>query len=71
MGEEKVKCIICQKEFDLDPENMPGLFIQDNFICYDCEENIVCLRIHDEKYLYYMQQLKQLWIPKGKKMKKT
>ncbi|TCS77950.1 sigma factor G inhibitor Gin [Tepidibacillus fermentans] len=49
-------CVMCgHKEKE-------GIFIQGGFICDDCEEDIVHTEVEDEKYHYFVQQLKQLWL---------
>ncbi|MFV9511756.1 sigma factor G inhibitor Gin [Tepidibacillus sp. LV47] len=49
-------CVMCgQKEKE-------GIFIQGGFICDNCEKEIVQTEVQDEKYRYFIQQLKQLWL---------
>ncbi|WP_339060714.1 sigma factor G inhibitor Gin [Tepidibacillus marianensis] len=49
-------CLMCgHKEKD-------GIFIQGGFICDECEDEMVHTEVQDEKYLFFIQQLKRLWL---------
>jgi hypothetical protein len=49
-------CIVCgeDKEF--------GIRIVSQFLCKECERGIVNTDVHDEKYKYYVERMKQIWM---------
>lgn len=54
-SEESKICMICgqrQKE---------GLHIVEEFICVDCEREIVNTDVQDAKYPFFIHQMKQVW----------
>jgi len=52
-------CLICgHKERN-------GIFIHGGFICDHCEDEMVHTEVQDEKYHYFIEQLKRLWLKKA------
>ncbi|MCS1352353.1 sigma factor G inhibitor Gin [Mechercharimyces sp. CAU 1602] len=49
-------CIICDQRRD------DGLLVLDEFICEACERELVQTAVTDQKYSYYVQQLKKIWL---------
>ena len=58
-GDEKnlKPCIVCLRE-----EQSVGIHIWDQFICKDCEEEMVRTDTQDEKYLFFIKQMKKIWL---------
>ncbi|GBF78361.1 hypothetical protein PA598K_06992 [Paenibacillus sp. 598K] len=54
--EHKHTCIVCGLE------KTEGIHIVTQFICDSCEREMVRTDVKDEKYPFYIHQLKQLWI---------
>ncbi|MFD0717104.1 sigma factor G inhibitor Gin [Paenibacillus sp. GCM10027626] len=52
-------CIICGFE------NHEGIRIIDDFICKSCEYEMVRTEVEDEKYPFFIHQLKKIWIEKN------
>ncbi|CAM3094519.1 sigma factor G inhibitor Gin [Paenibacillus sediminis] len=52
-------CIICGEQKD------EGIFIVSEFICEDCESEIVQTDVQDAKYPFFIHQLKQIWVEKN------
>lgn len=48
-------CIVCGE-----PKTI-GLNIWGQFICVQCEQEIVTTEVEDEKYDYFIYQLRKLW----------
>ncbi|KXG45102.1 inhibitor of sigma-G Gin [Tepidibacillus decaturensis] len=42
-----------------------GIKIHSGFICSHCEEEIVHTDVSDEKYPFFIQQMKKVWINNG------
>lgn len=55
---EMTLCMICELPR---PE---GIHICDQFICSDCEEEMVRTDVRDEKYPYFITQMKRVWYMK-------
>lgn len=55
------KCIICGEMKGEDE----GIRIVTEFICDDCEIDIVATDVLDEKYPFYIHQMKQIWIQRN------
>jgi len=51
-------CLICELPR---PE---GIHICGQFICASCEEEIVRTDVRDEKYPYFISQMKRVWFMK-------
>lgn len=52
-------CIIC------DQSKTEGILIVSQFVCEDCESEIVHTDAKDAKYHFFIHQLKQIAIPKN------
>ena len=52
-------CIVCDRP---KPE---GIHICAEFICSDCEKEIVDTDVQDEKYPFFIHQLKRIWYKKN------
>jgi len=50
-------CIICGQAKKADE----GFFIVSEFICLSCENEIVHTDVKDEKYPFFIHQMKQIW----------
>lgn len=53
------QCIICGNA------GMEGISICSKFICIPCELEMVNTDVKDEKYPYFIHQMKQLWYQKS------
>lgn len=53
--EEKI-CIMCGQR------SMDGIIIYSGFICNTCEKEIVKTDVKDEKYPFFIQRMKDLWV---------
>lgn len=53
------RCIICGLEKD------SGITIISEFICESCEAEMVRTDVKDEKYPFFIHQLKQIWVQKN------
>lgn len=53
---ERKTCIVCGEHKD------EGITIVTEFICSSCESEIVRTSAQDEKYPFFVRQLKQLWV---------
>jgi len=49
-------CVMCGEK----REN--GITINSGFICDECEHEIVHTDVNDEKYPYFIQKMKNLWL---------
>lgn len=49
-------CIICREA------KANGIVIVDQFICSDCEQEMVHTEVEDAKYPFFIHQLKRLWM---------
>ncbi|QAY67483.1 sigma factor G inhibitor Gin [Paenibacillus protaetiae] len=62
MGEQRhLDCIICGKTKEADQ----GIVIVSEFICGDCEAEMVETDVRDAKYSYFIHQMKQIFIEKN------
>lgn len=52
-------CIIC------DREQMQGIMICDQLICDDCEKEMVRTEVEEERYHYFVDQMKKIWYKKS------
>lgn len=51
-------CIICNESSER------GLSIWEKFICSQCEAEIIQTEVEDEKYTFFIHQLRKLWFKK-------
>lgn len=49
-------CIICETT------KREGMFICSQFICVDCEAEMVNTDVQDVKYPFFIRQMKQVWL---------
>ncbi|HDR7795042.1 TPA: sigma factor G inhibitor Gin [Bacillus luti] len=47
-------CIVCETKRE------EGIHVYNNFICYECEKDMVNTETNDPKYIYYLKQLRKL-----------
>lgn len=60
MEEQKEQvCIICNNS------GRDGITIVSEFICEECEMEMVKTDVLDAKYPFFIHQLKQIWYPKN------
>lgn len=52
----KQRCIVCSEE------KADGIVVVDQFICLDCEQEMVHTDVKDAKYPFFIDQLKRLWL---------
>lgn len=52
-------CIICGQEKEA------GITIVTEFICDSCEAEMVRTDVKDEKYPFFIHQLKRIWVQKN------
>jgi len=52
-------CIICGEE------RLEGIRIVTQFICEACESEMVRTDVKDEKYPFFIHQLRQIWVRKN------
>ena len=51
-------CIVCETNKQL------GIHLYTEFICTDCEKDMINTNTDDPKYQYYLKQLKKITIPR-------
>ncbi|GAX88700.1 sigma factor G inhibitor Gin [Effusibacillus lacus] len=51
-------CIVCREP------KTSGIRIWDQFVCAACEREIVQTDVEDEKYDFYIERLKPIWLDK-------
>jgi hypothetical protein len=57
MEEKETKtCIVCGEPKE------EGMTIVTEFICTSCESEMVHTKVEDERYPFFVRQLKQLWV---------
>lgn len=49
-------CMICYEE------KQEGIHIWNQFLCTDCERDIVATEVEDAKYMYYVERMKRIWL---------
>ncbi|WP_028543472.1 sigma factor G inhibitor Gin [Paenibacillus taiwanensis] len=49
-------CIVCGQQ------KTEGMVIVNQFICSGCEQEMVHTDVKDDKYPFYVHQLKRLWL---------
>jgi len=57
--EKQEVCMICKRP------QVEGLHIVEEFICLDCERELVQTDVQDEKYPFFINQMKQVWQQKN------
>ena len=55
---ELVACMICEQQ------RAEGIHICDQFICAECETEIVHTDVRDERYPFFIMQMKRVWYKK-------
>ncbi|MDO7908547.1 sigma factor G inhibitor Gin [Paenibacillus sp. JX-17] len=53
------RCIICSQE------KQEGIMIVSEFICEDCESEMVHTEATDARYDFFIHQMKQIWVQKN------
>lgn len=56
MDGEFGSCIVCQQQKD------EGIRIFGQFLCRECEQEIVHTDVNDARYSYYIECMKQIWL---------
>ncbi len=52
------RCIVCGEDRTV------GIAICEQFICQPCEQEMVKTDVLDEKYPFFIRQMKQIWLKK-------
>ncbi len=52
-------CIVCGED------HVVGIAICDQFICQSCEQEMVKTDVLDEKYPFFIKQMRQIWLKKN------
>ncbi|MDA8354180.1 MAG: sigma factor G inhibitor Gin [Firmicutes bacterium] len=52
---DQIRCLVCKEGCQ------QGIAVLDEFICKDCEQEIVKTDVKDQKYPYFVTRLKNLW----------
>lgn len=50
------RCIVCGEDRSL------GIAIWDQFICQSCEQEMIKTDVQDEKYPFFIKQMRQIWL---------
>jgi uncharacterized protein (DUF983 family) len=53
------RCIICEQP------KLYGIMICSEFICEDCESEMIQTDVLDEKYPFFIHQMRQIWYRKN------
>ncbi len=53
------RCIVCEQE------RTDGIAIFEQFICQRCEQEMVNTDVRDEKYPFFIHQMRQIWLKKN------
>ncbi|UFJ40514.1 sigma factor G inhibitor Gin [Brevibacillus humidisoli] len=56
MDRSSQRCIVCGEE------RAVGIAIWQQFICYPCEQEMVKTDVMDEKYPFFIKQMRQIWL---------
>ncbi|QOS98494.1 sigma factor G inhibitor Gin [Brevibacterium sp. JNUCC-42] len=59
MEDHSHRCIICNREQSV------GIAICNQFICHTCEQEMVKTDVRDERYPFYIKQMRQIWFKKN------
>lgn len=54
--EQMEQCIICEEE------KKDGIEVWGQFICHDCEQEMVKTDVGDRRYRFFIHRLRKLWI---------
>jgi hypothetical protein len=54
--EEAHTCIVCNER------KQDGIRIWNQFICLSCEREIVQTDVDDDRYAYYIERMKRIWL---------
>jgi hypothetical protein len=49
-------CIVCKHS------KSEGIRIWEQFVCVECERDIVTTEVEDEKYSFYIERMKKIWL---------
>lgn len=55
-GHDEQACIICGEK------KSQGIVVVSEFICEDCEAEMVHTDVKDDKYDFFIHQMKQIWV---------
>ena len=58
MEQQLNTCIVCSKQ------TASGIRLYTEFICVDCESEMIHTDVRDEKYPFFIHQLRQIWYKK-------
>ncbi len=53
------RCIVCGED------RAVGIAIWEQFICHPCEQEMVHTDVRDEKYPFFIKQMRQIWLKKN------
>lgn len=53
---EEQRCIVCSTPSDV------GIRIWNQFICHRCEGEMVVTDVTDDKYPFFIKQMKKIWL---------
>lgn len=53
---EPASCIVCGRE------KSQGIYIVGQFLCRDCEQDIVHTDVEEERYQHYIACMKRIWL---------
>ena len=56
-AEHNQTCIVCSRE-----TQEQGINIWDHFICRNCEGEMVATDVYDEKYPFFIRQMRKIWL---------
>ncbi|WCK54609.1 sigma factor G inhibitor Gin [Aneurinibacillus sp. Ricciae_BoGa-3] len=54
--EREDHCIVCGRK------DREGIFIFTAFVCRSCEQEMVTTEVNEDKYLYFIKQMRQIWL---------
>ncbi len=54
--ENQIRCIVCDKL------QLEGIVVLDEFICDQCEREMVQTHVEDEKYPYFVFRMRKIWL---------
>lgn len=52
------RCVVCGSEEDI------GITIWNELICHQCEKEMVRTDVDDEKYPFFIQRMRSIWLKK-------
>ncbi|GEN34593.1 sigma factor G inhibitor Gin [Aneurinibacillus danicus] len=53
---ENCSCIVCGNK------EARGIFIFDSFVCQQCEQEIVATDASEDKYRFFIRQMRRIWL---------